>query len=507
MALCLAGFATRKDLVGVTSIVRALGLAPACYDRLPDFFHSPALNLNQLTRAWSALVFRAHPAILRVNGRPVLAGDGIQVAKAGRKMPGVKKLHRQSESNTKPEFIFGHSCQAVTVLTQALSSVFALPLACRIHEGSVFSNRDHRTLLDKMILLIDSLAIQEPFYFVADAYYATGNIVRGLLAHDNHLVTRVKSNSVAFFPAAPPPPNRPRPKGRPAKYGKKIQVAALLKQTGQFQKAPSPVYGERGVILKFRAADLLWRPVGILVSFVVVLHPQRGAILLMCTDLMLSPLDIIRIYGLRFKIEVSFKQALHVIGAYAHHFWMAAMTPLRRVTGNQYLHRTSEVYRNAVRRKIAAYHRHIQLGLIARTCFRSSHGALDKVHHLRRRPPVALLAQPLFEVFFETVGGLQIVRQRADFAPRSRAGPSFGSTAQPPRLARTMPPARGAMAKPALRRVSRRSAKLGFLRCCRRKNIYPNIVGWRGADSSSAASPRIPRDVLWIPTGAESAPA
>ena len=41
------------------------------------------------------------------------------------------------------------------------------------------------------------------------------------------------------------------------------------------------------------------------------------------------------------------------------------MTPLRRVSGNQYLHCKSEVYRNAVRRKIAAYRRHIQLGLIA----------------------------------------------------------------------------------------------------------------------------------------------
>jgi hypothetical protein len=43
---------------------------------------------------------------------------------------------------------------------------------------------------------------------------------------------------------------------------------------------------------------------------------------------------------------------------------MAAMTPLRRVSGNQYLHGKSDAYRNAVRRKIAAYHRHIQLGLI-----------------------------------------------------------------------------------------------------------------------------------------------
>lgn len=365
MSLCLAGMTVRKDLLGVTSIVRAVGLEPACYDRLLDFFHSAALDLDKLTCAWCALLFRLDPGILRVNGRPVLVGDGIKVAKAGRQMPGVKKLHQKSESNNKAEYIFGHSCQAVALLTQALASVFALPLACRIHEGTVFSNRDQRSLLDKMILLLGSLGLNQPFYFVADAYYASGKIVRGLLAHGNHLVTRVRSNSVAFFPATPTPSHRPRRKGRPAKYGKKIQIASLLKDADRFQEAPSPVYGENGVTLRFRTADLLWRPVGILVRFVVVLHPQRGAILLMGTDLTLPALDIIRIYGLRFKIEVSFKQAIHVIGAYAYHFWMAAMIPIRRVSGNQYLHHKSDAYRNAVRRKIAAYHRHIQLGLIA----------------------------------------------------------------------------------------------------------------------------------------------
>ncbi len=365
MLTALAGMTIRTDLLGVPRMVRALGLRPLYYDRLLDLFHSSALDLDKLTRTWRHLVFKVHPGILRIQGRPVLGGDGIKVAKAGRKMPAVKKLHQESESNTKPEYIFGHSCQAVAVLAQALLSVFAIPLTCRIHEGVVLSNRDKRTLLDKMILLLDSLGIPEPFYFVADAYYATGRILRGLLAQGNHLVTRVKSNAVAWYPATPLPSGTPRRRGRPKTDGKKIKVSSLLEQGDPLQEVASPSYGEKDVTIQVAVADLLWPPVGILLRFVAVIHPHRGVILLMSTDLNLAPVAIVRIYGLRFKIELSFKQALHVIGAYAYHFWMAAMTPMRRVSGNQYLHRKSQSYRDAVRRKMAAYHRHIQLGLIA----------------------------------------------------------------------------------------------------------------------------------------------
>lgn len=34
-------------------------------------------------------------------------------------MPAVKKLHQESDGNTKPEYIFGHSCQAVTLAVKA----------------------------------------------------------------------------------------------------------------------------------------------------------------------------------------------------------------------------------------------------------------------------------------------------------------------------------------------------------------------------------------------------
>src|SRR5215471_18142523 len=117
-----AGFTVRTDHLGVTSIVRALNLDPRRYNALVRHFASSAIKLDQLTALWTSLVLRLLPQALRVNGRYVLVGDGIKIAKCGRKMPAVKLLHQQSESNTKPEYITGHSLQAVSLLVQAASS-------------------------------------------------------------------------------------------------------------------------------------------------------------------------------------------------------------------------------------------------------------------------------------------------------------------------------------------------------------------------------------------------
>src|SRR5215471_10884884 len=205
----VAGMIVRVDLLGVTSIVRALNLRPELYHALLRLFHSTAVKLDRLTALWAHAVLLLFPSPVRVNRRLVLVGDGVKIPKRGKKMPAVKLLYQQSESNTKPEYIMGHSLQAVSLLVDAAQSVFAVPLAARIHEGLVWSNRDQRTLLDKMLGLLKTVDIKASYYFVADAYYA---------------------------------------------------AASLLSDPNSMQQARSPVYGEHKVMLRYRVCDLLWRP-------------------------------------------------------------------------------------------------------------------------------------------------------------------------------------------------------------------------------------------------------
>ncbi len=144
-----------------------------------------------------------------------------------------------------------------------------------------------------------------------------------------------------------------------------MKLKELFNSAHPVLRMSSPVYGEKNVTLKVRSFQLLWKPAGRFEHFVLVDHPTRGKIIMMTTDLELQVDEVIRLYGLRFKIELGFKQASQVIGTFDYHFWMKEMVPLKRRNGNQYLHMKAPEYRHQALEKVRSYHIHLIMGIIS----------------------------------------------------------------------------------------------------------------------------------------------
>ena len=158
-------------------------------------------------------------------------------------------------------------------------------------------------------------------------------------------------------------------KGRPRVYGEKIKLKNEFNVQKGFKKIVSPIYGEVDIFLEVKICDLMLKGISKVVRYVLVKHPVRGKVILMTTDTQLSAADIVDLYGKRFKIEVSFKEAIHTVGAYSYRFWMKDMKKTRKRDGTRFLHKESAEYRAQYLRKINAYHIHVQLGLIAQGIF------------------------------------------------------------------------------------------------------------------------------------------
>ena len=245
--VAIMGFCMREDSMGgVSSFVRTLSLNPKFYQRLLNFFQTNSIDLEHLTQIWVSVVFKIFKApLVTFNGHPILVIDGINVPKEGKKMPGIQSLHQSSESNSKPKFIMGHSFQSVGLLAGSpLSTIFCIPLFARIHLGTKTTNRDKTTLYDKAISMLEFIPKTTTFYLVADAYYSTRKMLLGATQRGSHIISRVKSNAVAYFPAES---KSNQQRGRPKKYGKKIKLRKLFNDLTHFVEMDSPSYGEKGV--------------------------------------------------------------------------------------------------------------------------------------------------------------------------------------------------------------------------------------------------------------------
>jgi len=217
-----AGFIVRNDAYGVSSIVRALALAPVCYPSLLNFFHSTAWSASSPRACWWQWLVRQQAASLE-GGRIVILGDHTKTPKDGRKIPAVATLHQDSETASKPSFFRGHHWACLGLLVKARSKRFAAPLWAEIHHEDLEESRATRLVGQAGRI---AQAMDKSAFLVLDAFFAVASVFReaATFAGQLHVVTRAKKNIVAYLPPVEPPtprrgrrrrPNPPIPK-RPA---------------------------------------------------------------------------------------------------------------------------------------------------------------------------------------------------------------------------------------------------------------------------------------------------
>ena len=111
--------------------------------------------------------------------------------------------------------------------------------------------------------------------------------------------------------------------------------------------------------------DLLWRPTGELIRFVLA-KTSLGPIVLMCSDLNQDTVAALELYCIRIRIEIMIDMLKNMIGAFSYRFWSKKMPGhSRKSKTNKLLKPVPEYCLDTVKRCWEAYERFAMLGGIS----------------------------------------------------------------------------------------------------------------------------------------------
>ncbi len=335
--IIIVGIMIRSDALGVSSVIRDLAIDHKHYASMMQFFRASSWKLDTLRTQWISIV-RSIAPLWQEDGMTILIGDGVKQSKEARKMPGVKRLHQESENSSKAEYIFGHMFGGVGVLAGNLGKLFCIPLSLRLHDGVKTIHQWRNTGEEmgshvvEMIkdgfktakIMGDSLMLLDRYFLSVPALDKLNqlNFANG---HLLHILTKAKMSCVAYTK-----PIKKNGKGRPRKKGDSIKLRELFETNkDKFNESKIELYGKEETV-KYLCLNLLWgQKLYQELRFVLVKYNERNAILV-TTKLNLEPEKIIRLYSYRFKIECTFRELKQLLGGFSYQFWCKSMPKFKK---------------------------------------------------------------------------------------------------------------------------------------------------------------------------------
>lgn len=248
---------------------------------------------------------------LQVHGAYLSVVDTLLLAKNGRKMLGVQRWKDHSANADRGDRIWGHHWALVGLISfsQEWGRYFCFPLLMQLISGQLNPSLimvdpagvatlatiwdSVHPLLYQLHQHLDGAALR----VVADAYFSKAPFVNPLVEKGIHVVSKLRHDGVGW--------DDPTPQQRSdAKRGQKWRLAHLLTHLPP-QAISVQLYGK--TVIVHAVCRTLWLRGFNQKVKVVVVEGLKKPIILFSTDLSLSMVQIIEIYGARFTIELAIR--------------------------------------------------------------------------------------------------------------------------------------------------------------------------------------------------------
>lgn len=359
--LLLWGVLLATQPPAVTSYLNAVGLDAHYYGHALHWFHSSGYEMDRVCRRWGRWL-SDQPYAYRLKGQRVYVGDGIKVSKEGRKMPGVKRLHQESETMSKPEWIRGHYFSAIGLLMGIEPAWFVGLILLKLHDGLVLdTGTQAMTLTEKMAQLCTQVMAQGS-YVVLDAYYGCAPVLKILRQHQSHLISRVRISTVARAPFSV---NQRVPKrGRPRLWGAKVKLSDLFDEVHSWPRQGCSLYG-KSVTVAYQCFEYYWDSPTHPVLFVLTQQADGKQMILLSSDVTLSAKQVMETYAKRFKIEVTFRMFVLLLEGFAYRFWLKALDKLPTWPQSMVLADYDDTLQTQILDKAETFERFVNLNAIA----------------------------------------------------------------------------------------------------------------------------------------------
>jgi hypothetical protein len=230
--------------------------------------------------------------VLRIKARCILflIADDTIIEKTGKKIPGCAwyKDHAQQMAN-----VFGHQW----VLGAILYKEFLLPLSAKLyHPKGTRGCGPFQTKITMVKRMIQSLQLPTPckLYLLADSWYWAKSLVQTCQSHGYHMISQLKSNSVVLL------------------QGQRTKVTQMQANASAYRQVSLCLYGKNKTL---KIAKFIGTIKGIGKVAVIIVKEKRTKVrYLVCTNIHLPALEVIKYYAKRWKIEQMIKDLKQSLG-------------------------------------------------------------------------------------------------------------------------------------------------------------------------------------------------